>query len=108
MFTRILSILLLALALTGAPFGMGRMMDTAHAAAAMHVGHGAAHQDHSSQQTDHKSSAPHFVVCAACVAAVSQALVPVQIATLTGVLKSGFVPQLKGLRAVPDVPPPRT
>lgn len=108
MLTRILSIVLIALALTGAPFGMGRMMDTAHAAVDMHEGYGAAHQHHGSQQPDHKSSAPHFVVCAACVAAVPQALSPVQIAVLTGVLNSGFVPHFEGLRAAPDVPPPRT
>ena len=112
MLMRLISAVILALAIAGAPFGMGRMMDTAHD---MHAMHGMTHDmsamnhdmDHDMDMPRHDAAAPHFMVCAACVAAMPQSVVPVQIAVLTGVLKSGHSQRLQGMKALPDLPPPR-
>ena len=100
--------LIIAIALTGAPFGMGRMMDGAHDMAAMQgMSHNMSAMHHDTDMPKHAAAVPHFMMCAACVAAVPDTLSMAQIAVLTGVLKAGFIPQLEGVRAAPDLPPPR-
>jgi hypothetical protein len=90
--------MLLLFALTGAPFGMGRMM-SGHAASA--------HQHHQSNAPD--KSAPHvtFMVCAACagVSAPAQDLaVP---AFSLEALTPAVLLEPDGQRSIPLLPPPR-
>lgn len=110
MLTRWLAIFLFAVALTGAPFGMGRMMDTEHASV-MHDAHAMAHHGH--RQPDaghipgHDPAAPHFAACAACAAHLPLTGEAAQIAVLSGALQTGTTPRLSGIPALPDLPPPR-
>jgi hypothetical protein len=94
--------LLLALALLGAPFGMGRMMDQAHAQQTMHAAHGMQH----GTEPPHKSSAPHYMICAACVAASAPAPSAFEPIVLTMALESAEPSALSGVPALPPVPPP--
>jgi hypothetical protein len=102
--------MLLLLALIGAPFGMGRMMDKAPGHAPLHQAHEMAAMmpgmDHGPTPS-HKDSTPHFMVCAASVA-VSP---PVPDALLLGFKLETFRPavlaELDGIRFLPPVPPPR-
>lgn len=106
MLLRWFSMAFIVLALTGAPFGMGRMMDGAAGHSAM------AHMD-SMQGMDHgdmpahKPSAPHYVVCAACVAVPVIQLVPVRIVAMAEKPDFLAAKTLDGTRFLPPVPPPR-
>lgn len=98
--------MLIALVLIGAPFGMGRMMDNA-------AGHATAQHRHHDMGTgheplpSHEPSAPHYMVCSACVAA------PASVAELVRVALDDETPDLmiaetlNGTRFLPPVPPPR-
>ena len=107
MALRFLSILLFALALTGAPFGMGRMMDTAHATYSQ-TGHIAHETGHSGQpQPEHPAQTLHFTLCAACVASLPEMPAAVFLLVLTAPLQTARPPVISGLRALPPTPPPR-
>jgi hypothetical protein len=95
--------LLLALALLGAPFGMGRMMDQAHAHQTMHAAHGMQH----GTEPPHKSSAPHYMLCAACVAASAPDTSAFDPIMLTTAIDSAEPAALNGMPALPPVPPPK-
>lgn len=103
---RVFAIFLLALALSGAPFGMGRMMDTAHAGHATHISqHVSGH--HSDDVPVHKAGVPHFMACAACAAAMVDASPDGQLMVLQGVLEAEETTPLTGVHALPLTPPPR-
>jgi hypothetical protein len=93
---------LIAFAVIGAPFGMGRMMDQAHAKQTMHAAHGMQH----GTEPPHKSSAPHYMICAACVAASAPAPSAFEPIVLTMALESAEPSALSGVPALPPVPPP--
>ena len=104
--TRFILPLLILAALIGAPFGMGRMMDGFASHSTMQ------HTDHMQgmdhrQKPAHEPSAPHYMVCSACVAAPVINPVPVRIAAM--VEKPDFMAAktLDGTRFLPPVPPPR-
>jgi hypothetical protein len=104
---RVIAILLLAFALTGAPFGMGRMMDTAHAGHTMYSGqHASGH--HGQETPAHKADVPHYVGCPACAAAPMDASLDRQLMVLQGALEAEESKLFTGMRAVPLTPPPRT
>jgi uncharacterized protein involved in copper resistance len=101
-----LFLILLALALVGAPFGMGRMMDGEHTSVQVmdhsqmgHIKHGDA--------PAHKSSTPHFMMCAACFAvSVMDASPPERLQTreVAITMPSAI---FYGGDLLPDLPPPR-
>ncbi len=104
--TRLILPLLLLAALIGAPFGMGRMMDSAAGHAAMaHMDHMQG-MDHGSMPT-HEPSAPHYMVCSACVAAPVIQLIPVRLAAMADKPEFPVAMTLDGTRFLPPVPPPR-
>jgi hypothetical protein len=99
-------LVLLALAITGAPFGMGRMMDTAHAGHSIHAsqqmsGH------HGHDVPTHKTDAPHYVTCAACAAATVDVAPDIQLMVLQGTLQAAIPKAMAGIISVPLTPPPR-
>lgn len=101
-----LATLLLALALTGAPFGMGRMMDGAHASEQAMDHSQMEHMNHSEAPV-HKSSTPHFMMCAACFAVSAQSSSlpePVKLREIVSMLPISI---LHGNTLLPDLPPPR-
>jgi hypothetical protein len=96
--SRLILPLLLLLALTGAPFGMGRMM-SGHA--------GSAHQHHQSNAPDKSAQHMTFMICAACagVSAPEQDLaVP---AFSLEALTPAVLLEPEGERSIPLLPPPR-
>jgi hypothetical protein len=105
---RLLLPLLLLIALTGAPFGMGRMMDHAHQTIAM-VDHSAmGHQGmHHGEAPADKPSTPHFMMCAACFT-VAPAM-GLQAETIALAERVTRLPTtiLHGKSLMPDLPPPR-
>jgi hypothetical protein len=100
---RLIFPMLVLIALTSAPFGMGRMMDGAHQA--MQV------MDHSRMAHDdmpmHKSSIPHFVMCAAWFAVLPDETSPFLPIVLNETI--AWMPHviLHGIARMPDLPPPR-
>lgn len=101
-----LATLLLALALVGAPFGMGRMMDGAHASVQAMDHSNIGHMNHGDAPV-HKSSTPHFLMCAACFAvSVSDAL-PFERVELREIAIARPALILHGEALLPDLPPPR-
>jgi hypothetical protein len=108
---RLFPMLLLALALAGAPFGMGRMMDGAHgpAHAAMldHSAHAGHHRGQDLPAADHPATTPHFTLCAACIGAVAQSPQPVMLAVMTGRIEAAMPDLLTGIAKLPPTPPPR-
>jgi hypothetical protein len=97
---------LLLLALTGAPFGMGRMMDAGnHSMAAMNHSQ-MGHADHSDIPA-HDSSTLHFAMCAACFAVSTGDNLPPERIKLheTAVALPSAI--LHGEALLPDLPPPR-
>ena len=104
-----LALLLLAFALTGAPFGMGRMMDGAHSqsqhAAMAGMDHGG---KIGGEAGDHKSNTPHFMMSAACFAAPVSAAQPLERIAFTETLHPLPTVILHGKALLPDLPPPRT
>ena len=106
MLSRWFSIFCLALALVGTPFGMGRMMDSAASHASMqHMDHMQG-MDHGKMPA-HEPSAPHYMVCSACVAAPVVHLVPDRLAAMTDKPEFPAAKILDGTRFLPPVPPPR-
>jgi hypothetical protein len=104
--TRLVLPLLILAALIGAPFGMGRMMDNDKGHASMqHMDHMQG-MDHG-QMPSHEPSAPHYMVCSACVAAPVIHLVPVRIAAMAEKPDFLAAKTLDGMRFMPPVPPPR-
>ena len=78
---RLILPLLILVALIGAPFGMGRMMDAAHGQMQVHSQHNLmAGMDHSDmvhgKMADHKSDTLHFAMCSASVAMQTTAPAP--------------------------------
>lgn len=110
MTKRMFAFLFLALALIGAPFGMGRMMDVSAGHATMHqADHGSGNltdKNHGSTPA-HQPSTPHYMVCSACVAA------PVTLTEAIRILAFSDMPRfteetvLSGTRFLPPTPPPR-
>jgi hypothetical protein len=97
---------LLLLALTGAPFGMGRMMDGAHSSVQVMNHSQMGHMNHGDAPA-HKSSTPHFMMCAACFAvSVMDSSPPerLQAREIVIALPSAI---LHGEVLLPDLPPPR-
>jgi hypothetical protein len=94
---------LIAFAVIGAPFGMGRMMDQAHTHQTMHAAHGMQH----GTEPLHKSSTPHYMICAACVAANAPGPSAFDPLMLTAALDSAEPAALHGMPALPPVPPPK-
>jgi hypothetical protein len=92
--------LLLSLALLGAPFGMGRMMDQVHQT--MHAAHGMQH----GTMPEHKGSTPHYVICAACVASIPQSP-DFELTVLDAELTATVPSSLSGTHFLPPVPPPK-
>jgi hypothetical protein len=106
MLFRWISIFWFALALIGAPFGMGRMMDSAPSHAAMtHLDHMQG-MDHG-KMPSHEPASPHYMVCSACVAAPVVHLVPVRLAAMAEKPDFLAAKTLDGTRFLPPVPPPR-
>ena len=106
MWKRWISLVLLAFALTGAPFGMGRMMDNAHAGHSMHSGkHASGH--HGQETPAHKADVPHYVACPACAAATVDASLDRQLMVLQGTLQAATSNAMAGIISVPLTPPPR-
>jgi hypothetical protein len=103
MVVRFLAIFLLAFAITGAPFGMGRMMDTAHAAHASQ--HMSGHHGH--DLPTHNADVPHYVACAACAAAIADAAPAIQLMVLQGALEAATANAMTGITSVPLTPPPQ-
>ncbi|MGB8818246.1 MAG: hypothetical protein WCC66_10045 [Rhizobiaceae bacterium] len=105
-----LFLMLLALAITGAPFGMGRMMDAGAGHATMHhAGHTFGTMpgmDHGSTPA-HQSSAPHYMVCSACVAAPVIFAETVRMAAISETQDMPDDNRLDGTRFLPPTPPPR-
>ncbi len=101
-----LFLVLLALALTGAPFGMGRMMDGAHASAQAMDHSQMGHMNHGDAPA-HTSSAPHFVMCAACFALPVNAVLPLERIAFSENLNTLPTTILYGEALLPDLPPPR-
>lgn len=100
--------LLILVALIGAPFGMGRMMDGAHS----HNQHTAmAGMDHGDmvggKAGDHKPNTPHFVTCSATVAV--QAVAPAAQLLSFEIERPLMVADaaLHGNGLLPLTPPPR-
>jgi hypothetical protein len=98
-----LFLILLALALTGAPFGMGRMMDGAHASVQVMDQSQMGHND----LPTHKSSTPHFTMCAACFAVSTGYGMPLEQIELREIVIALPSATLHGKSMLPDLPPPR-
>ena len=98
--------LLMLIALTGAPFGMGRMMDSA-------AGHDAEyHMNHMGgtehgKMPSHEPSAPHYMVCTACIPAPAIHAEIVRLVAMEETRSLIAVERLDGTRFMPPVPPPR-
>ena len=103
---RLMMPFLLLAALIGAPFGMGRMMDGAAGHSAMAHMHQMQGMDHGDMPA-HEPSAPHYVVCSACVAVPVIQLVPVRIVAMADKPDFLAAKTLDGTRFLPPVPPPR-
>jgi hypothetical protein len=101
-----LLLMLIALALTGAPFGMGRMMDNSAGHSMIHQAHQMDGMDHGSAPS-HDPTAPHYVVCSACLAASAPDAFPVRIILEGDGPISGDLSGIKGSQLLPPVPPPR-
>ena len=100
MLIRLTALIILALALAGAPFGMGRMMDGAHGAGHMAGMHG-------DSAPQHDRSAPHFMVCPAFAAACAPDIADTLIAILAEAPRLAAVTPIDGMQLLPPVPPPR-
>ena len=98
--------ILLLIALFGAPFGMGRIMDSAAGHAAEYHMNNMGGMEHG-KMPSHEPSAPHYMVCAACVAAPIVHAVPVRLVAMAEKPILIAVEQLDGTRCMPPVPPPR-
>lgn len=97
-------ILLLVVALTGAPLGMARMMGGHEAGATVHQ-----HDQSQPRQAPDKSE-PHamVLVCAACVGVKSEiTALPMRVPFADTIALAEFVAP-EGLSAVPLLPPPQT
>lgn len=101
-----LFLVLLALALIGAPFGMGRMMDHAHQTMAAMDHSQMGHMQHGDTPA-HKSSAPHFMMCAACFAVSTGYSLPSERIELREIVIALPSAILHGNSMLPDLPPPR-
>ncbi len=99
--------LLMLVALIGAPFGMGRMMDGQANHSAIHQMAGMAHGMDQGSTPAHEPSAPHYMVCSACVAGPVLNIVPVRIALEDEAPRLPHSKTLNGTRYLPPVPPPR-
>ena len=101
---RLYFLLLMIFALTGAPFGMGRMMDRGHMNA-----HGAGHMAtaHGESAPQHDRSTPHYMVCPAFAAACAPGLAYSVIFILAETPRLAAVTPLQGMQLLPPVPPPR-
>jgi hypothetical protein len=95
--------LLLALAIIGAPFGMGRMMDQVGAHQTMHASHDMQH----GAMPVHKNSTPHYMICAACVAAGVQAFSAFDPIVLNATLDDAEPSVFHGADLLPLLQPPR-
>lgn len=102
---RLLLPLLLLIALTGAPFGMGRMMDLPSSHGAMHVS--SMHDMRGGGEPAHKSFAPHYMVCAACAATSNFANTVFEPYVLSAGLAALEPSALSGTHLLPPVPPPK-
>ena len=105
---RLILPLLILVALIGAPFGMGRMMDTAHGSTQHSAMAGMDHGDMVHGKTgDHKSNTLHFVVCSASVAVgpVAPAAQMLSFAIERRQLPAAKI--LHGNSLLPLTPPPR-
>ncbi len=100
--------IIFVLAVIGAPFGMGRMMDGAHSQGQIAAMAGMDHGDMiGGKAGDHKSGTLHFVICSATVA--------VQVAVAAAQLLSFEIERprlvaaaaLRGNGLLPLTPPPR-
>jgi hypothetical protein len=101
---RLAFFVVIAFAISGAPFGMGRMMDQAHAHQTMHAAHGMNH----GEMPTHKSSSPHYMICAACVAAGVPDLSSYDPVVLNATLNVSEPSAMEGAHLLPPLPPPRT
>jgi hypothetical protein len=97
---------LLLLALTGAPFGMGRMMDGAHASLQA-TDHRQMGQIHQGEAPTHEPSTPHFVTCAACFATPVGDGLLIEALELRETALALPTTILHGKSLLPDLPPPR-
>ena len=98
--------MLLLIALIGAPFGMGRMMDSvAGHDAEYHMTH--MHGIDQGKIPAHDPSTPHYVICSACVSAPPFAAEPVRLVLEAEVPGSLIAKTLNGTGFLPPVPPPR-
>ncbi len=108
MMHRVLMMVFMAIALAGAPFGMGRMMDNAHqsaySTADAHLDHGAMHHG---KAPVHDASKPHFVACAACATVPVEADLLAMDVTINEQVKPMPSAILHGNGLLPDLPPPR-
>ncbi len=102
---RLILPLLLLVALTGAPFGMGRMMDMPGSHGAAHAS--AMHGMHHDSEPAHKGSAPHYMVCAACAAAPYSVNASFEFVVLPAELAVPEPSALSGTHLLPPVPPPK-
>jgi hypothetical protein len=100
---RLAFFVLIAFAISGAPFGMGRMMDQTHAHQTMH----AAQHMHHDKMPAHKSSSPHYMICAACVAAGVPDLSAFDPIVLNAALDASEPSPMEGAHVLPPLPPPR-
>jgi hypothetical protein len=100
---RLIFSLIVACALLGAPFGMGRMMDDSNAHQNMH----ASHKANDDLVPAHKSSTPHYMVCAACVAAGVPAFLDFDPIVLNATLGDAKPSAFRGAELLPPLPPPR-
>lgn len=103
----ILSLLILV-ALIGAPFGMGRMMDGAHSQSRHAAMAGMDHGDMiGGKAGDHKPNTLHFVMCSATVAV--QAAAPEAQLLCFEIVRPRLVAEaaLQGNGLLPLTPPPR-
>jgi hypothetical protein len=102
-YHRLIFPMLLLIALTGAPFGMGRMMDGAHHTMQM-ADHGRmAHDD----TPMHKSSTPHFVMCAAWFDIYVGETLSLERLARNETMQWMPTVILHGTALLPDLPPPR-
>ena len=96
----------IAIALIGAPFGMGRMMDSGHQSMQTMDHSQMGHMNHGDAPA-HKSSTPHFMMCAACFAVSANDGLPLERIELLEIAISLPASILHGEALLPDLPPPR-
>ncbi len=101
---------ILAIALTGVPFGMGRMMDGGNhtrQASTLVIDHSAMGPMKHGDAPAHDPSTLHFVLCAACFAAPVVAAPPPERIAFRQAVAAIAALKLHGKSLLPDLPPPR-